>query len=101
MEQIDQLESRIEELQEEIRRSRRLIVAGRVCAFAGSAWLAGLMLGLLSFTPVQMIVGVSLGLGGLVLMGSSKASTDQLEHSLKRTQGERNAAIDALELVQR
>jgi hypothetical protein len=33
-------------------------------------------------------------------MGSSVGSTKQLELSLKQTEDERNAAIDALELVQ-
>jgi hypothetical protein len=33
-------------------------------------------------------------------MGSSKASTEELELSLKRTEAARSAAIDALELVE-
>jgi hypothetical protein len=35
-----------------------------------------------------------------VLMGSSRSSTEELERALKRTEAERMAAIDALELVQ-
>jgi len=101
VEQIDRLESQIDELREAIRRSRRLGAAGRVCAIIGPGLLVCLMLGLPSYTPVRMIAGVTLALGGLVLMGSSKASTEQLELLLKRMEGERNAAIDALELVQR
>ena len=46
-----------------------------------------------------MIVGIAVGLGGLVLMGSSVGSTEQLERSLKQTEDERNAAIDSMELV--
>jgi hypothetical protein len=38
-EQIEQLEAQIDELREAIRRSRRLVVAGRACAFAGAALL--------------------------------------------------------------
>ncbi len=57
------------------------------------------MLGLMNFTPVRMIVGIALAIGGVVLVGSSRASTEQLILSLKRTEGERSAAIDALELV--
>ena len=49
---------------------------------------------------MRMIVGITLGLGGLVLMGSSVGSTKQLEHSLKQAEDERIAAIDALALVQ-
>jgi len=98
--EIERLEAQIGELREAIQRSRRLAAVGRICAFAGPAWLASLILGLSIFTPIRMIVGISLGLGGLVLMGSSVGSTRQLELSLKRTEDERNAAIDALQLVQ-
>lgn len=99
-EQIEQLEIRIEELREAIQRSRKLIMAGRLCAVAGPALLVCLVFGAVNFTPVRMVVGITLALGGMVLMGSSKTSTEQLEQSLKRTEEERNAAIDALELVQ-
>jgi hypothetical protein len=98
--EIERLEAEIDELREAIQRSRRLVVAGRACAFAGAALLVSLTLGLATFTPVRMIVGIILGLGGLVLMGSSVGSTKQLELSLKRAEDERNAAIDALEFVQ-
>jgi predicted phage tail protein len=100
VDEIERLENAIEELQDAIRRSRRLILAGRWCAVVGLALLAFLILGLLDFTSILAIAGVALALGGLVLMGSSKASTDELERSLKRTEGERRAAIDALELVE-
>ena len=58
------------------------------------------MLGLLDFTPVRMILGIALAIGGVVLMGSSRASTEQLMLSLRRTEAARSAAIDALDLVQ-
>jgi hypothetical protein len=98
-EQIERLEAQIDELREAIRRSRRLVIVGRACAFAGPAWLISLALGLATVTPVRLIVGIAVGLGGLVLMGSSVGSTKQLELSLKQTEDERNAAIDALEFV--
>jgi hypothetical protein len=58
-----------------------------------------LVLGLATVTPVRMIGGIAVGLGGLVLMGSSVGSTKQLELSLKQRENERNAAIDDLEFV--
>jgi hypothetical protein len=100
LDQIERLEIQIEELREAIQRSRRYIIAGRAGAVIGPALLACLMVGLLNFTPVRMIVGIALGIGGVVLMGSSRSSTEQLELALKRTEAERIAAIDALELVQ-
>jgi hypothetical protein len=97
---IERLEAQIDELRDSIQRSRRLVMVGRLCAFAGAALLVALIVGLAFFTPMRMIIGISLGLGGLVLMGSSVGSTKQLEHSLKQAEGDRNAAIDALKLVQ-
>ena len=100
VEQIEKLEIRIEELREAIERSRRLMLAGQACAVVGPAMFVCFMLGLIDFTPVRMIVGIALAIGGMVLTGSSRASTEQLMLSLKRTEEERSAAIDALELVQ-
>jgi fatty acid desaturase len=98
-EQIERLEARIDELRDAIWRSRRLVIAGRVCAFAGAALFICLLLGLVTAMPVWLIVATAVGLGGLVLMGSSVGSTRQLALSLKQTEKERNAAIDALEFV--
>jgi hypothetical protein len=100
VEQIEQLELRIAELQEKIGRSRRLILIGRVCTVLGPVLLLTLLFGLLSFTPVEMVIGITLGIGGIVLMGSSKATKKDLEYSLKKIEEKRSAAIDALELVQ-
>ncbi|MBV9290432.1 MAG: hypothetical protein JO288_21885 [Hyphomicrobiales bacterium] len=99
-ERIEDLEARIEDLGEAIARSRRLGRAGRAAAIAGPALLVCLVFGVLDLTPVRMIAAIALGLGGLVLMGSSRASTDQLEQSLRRAESERRAAIDALDLIE-
>jgi fatty acid desaturase len=98
-EQIERIEAAIEELREAIRRSRRLVLVGRACAFAGAALFICAVIGLAPALPVWMIAGVAMGIGGLVLMGSSVGSTKQLELSLKRAETARNAAIDALEFV--
>ena len=83
MEEIERLEIRIEELREAIGRSRRLMLAGRAAAVVGPALLVCIMLGALDFTPVRMIVAFALAIGGIVLSGSSRASTEQLERSLR------------------
>jgi hypothetical protein len=98
-EHIERLEAQIDELREAIRHSRRFVVGGRACALVGAALLIYGMIGLPPVTPAQMIAGMAVGLGGLVLMGSSVGTTEQLELSLKQTEDERNAAIDSMELV--
>jgi hypothetical protein len=99
-EQIEQLETRIDELRDSIQRSRRLVTAGRACVGVGLALLLGLLVGLLGFTPARMVAAIVLAVGGFVLSGSSRSSTDELERTLKRTEQERSAAIDALDLVE-
>jgi hypothetical protein len=63
LEQIEQLELRIEELREAIQRSQRLILAVRACAIIGPTLLVCLLLGLLRFTPSEMIIGIALVAG--------------------------------------
>jgi hypothetical protein len=100
MDEIERLELRIEELREAIERSRRLRFAGRASAVIGPALLAGFALGLVAYTPTRMIVALALAIGGVVLTGSSRSSTEELERFLKQAEAERMAAIDALDLVQ-
>ena len=100
VEEIDELETRIAELRDSIRRSRRLMLAGRAAAVTGPVLLVCLLLGLVDFTPVRMIVALALAIGGVVLSGSSRSSTELLERSLSRLEAERSAAIDGAELVQ-
>ena len=97
---IEELEARIADLRDSIRRSRRLMLVGRVCAGIGPTLLVAFLLGLADFTPVRMIVAIALAIGGVVLSGSSRSSTEELERSLRRAEAERNAALAGAEFVQ-
>jgi hypothetical protein len=99
MDEIERLELQIDELREAIERSGRYALAGQGAAVAGPALLIGFVLGLVAFTPARMILALALAIGGLVLMGSSRATTEELRRLLQRAEAERNAAIDALNLV--
>ena len=98
-EEIEELELRIEELQESIARSRRLMKAGGAAAIAGPVLLLAIVLGGFAYSPARALFALALLIGGLVLTGSSKSSTEHLERSLQRAERERNAAIDALPLA--
>jgi hypothetical protein len=98
-ERIEELELRIDELHDAIARSRRLMAAGRAAAVLGPLVLLALVLGFIAFTPARVLVALALLIGGVVLAGSSKSSTGELERSLTRAEKERNAAIDALGLL--
>ncbi len=98
-EDVEELEFRIDELQDAIARSRRLMTAGRAGAGVGVVLLLVLMIGVFAFAPARVVFALALMIGGIVFAGSSKSSTEQLERSLARAERERNAAIDALALV--
>jgi hypothetical protein len=100
MDEIERLELRIEELREAIARSRRLRLVGQASAVIGPALIVGFVFGLVAYSPTRMIVALALAMGGLVLMGSSRSSTEELERALKQAEAERMTAIDALDLVQ-
>jgi hypothetical protein len=100
MDEIERLEIRIEELGERIARSRRLRLVGLASAVIGPALIVAFVLGLVDYTPARVLVAFALAIGGMVLMGSSRSSTEELERALKQAEAERMAAIDALELVQ-
>ena len=100
MEEIEELERRIEELRGRIERSRKLGLVGRAAAVAGPALIVCLVVGVVTFTPAAAVVAIALAIGGLVLSGSSRASTEVLERSLERADAERREAIDALDLVE-
>jgi hypothetical protein len=99
MDEIERLERRIEELSGAIERSRTLRLAGRASAIAGPALLAGFAIGLVAYTPARMVAALALAIGGVVLTGSSRASTEELERALRKAEADRIAAIDALDLV--
>ena len=99
MDAIERLERRIEDLREAIERSRRYMFAGRAATIGGPLLLAAILFGLVSFTPALTILGLALGIGGMVLTGSSRATTLELERALTEAEAERNAAIDGLDFV--
>ena len=100
MDEIERLELRIEELRDKIARSRRLRFVGQASAVIGPALIVGFVLGLVAYSPTRVLVALALAMGGMVLMGSSRSSTEELERALRQAEAERMAAIDALDLVQ-
>jgi hypothetical protein len=99
VEDIERLELRIETLEDSIARSRRLMLVGRVGVVVGPLLLVALTFGLIVFTPARVLLALALLIGGVVLTGSSKSSTDELEGSLASAQAQRNEAIDTLGLA--
>ncbi|MDB5546128.1 MAG: hypothetical protein JWO64_3277 [Hyphomicrobiales bacterium] len=96
--QIERLEIQIEELAGSIRQSQKLILIGRLSAAAGVLALVVFALSSTSLSLAWLMTAVALALGGLVLTGASKSSTDELQRALTKAQMDRTTAIDALNL---
>ena len=99
MDEIERLELQIEELRDGIERSRRFALAGRASVVAGPALLVAILIGLVAFTPARVVIALALAIGGMVLSGSSRATTEELRRALSRVEAARNAAIDSLEFA--
>jgi hypothetical protein len=99
MDEIERLELQIENLRDAIERSRRFALAGRASVVAGPALLVAILLGVVAFTPARTVFALALAIGGMVLSGSSRATTEELRRALSRVEVARNAAIDRLELL--
>ena len=82
MDEIERLELQIEELRDAIERSRRFALAGRASVVAGPALLVAILLGLVAFTPARIVIALALAIGGMVLSGSSRATTEELRRAL-------------------
>ena len=98
--EIERLDIRIAELRDSVRRSRRLILAGRATVVFGLVLLVGLLIGVVGFAPARMVVAIALAIGGVVLTGSSRSSTEELERALRLIEAERRAAIEGAKFVQ-
>jgi hypothetical protein len=98
--QIERLEVQIDELTGSIRQSQKLMLVGQMSAALGVLALAVFLLSSTSLSLAWFMTSVALALGGFVLMGASKSTTDELQRTLMKTQLDRTKAIDALNLKQ-
>lgn len=98
-EHIDRLEFQIEELRISIARSRKLSAVGRFSALAGVLLLTSWLVGIAALSVAWMLMAIALTLGGVVLAGASKGSTEELQKALVSVQQLRTEAIDVLALT--
>ncbi len=96
--QIERLEVQIDELTGSIRQSQKLMLGGQMSAALGVLALAVFLVSSISLSLAWFMTSVALVLGGFVLMGASKSTTDELQRALMKTQMDRTKAIDALNL---
>jgi hypothetical protein len=96
-EQISELEAQIEELAGALERCRKTALASKTAIACGGLLLAATVLGIVAFNPMTMVAAVAALLGGVVVFGSNKATSEQFAESLKNAEAMRAVLIGRLE----
>jgi hypothetical protein len=96
--EIERLEERIDELAARIESCRKVAAAARVAIAVGGALLLALIVGLIAFDPLVMTAAIVALLGGIVLLGSNRSTTNEAKAELAAAEADRTALIGAIEL---
>ncbi len=98
IDEIAQIEARLEDLGEVAERCRKIILASKVAISAGAGLLLVMMLGLLGFNPVAAIGAIAAVLGGIVSFGSNVSTLQQTMAAMAAAEGLRSRLIDGIDL---
>ena len=96
---IADIETRIEELQDQLRGATKSIALSRIALWGGLALLALVFGGYILSNRIEIgVAAFSAALGGIVVGGSSRSTARQLADMITGLETERREAIDALDL---
>ena len=77
--QIAQLETRIEALNEAIERCRKISMGSKLAIAGGAIWFGLMLVLIVPFNPTGFVAALSAVLGGIVLLGSNETTWLQNE----------------------
>jgi hypothetical protein len=97
-EQIARLEARIEDLADTIEGCRKIILVSRLAIGAGAMAIVAMLLGAVAPTLGWLSGTTAALLGGIVLLGSNRSTSDQALAKMREAEAARTALIDRLEL---
>ena len=95
---IEKLEARIEALAEKATSCAKIALIARAAAIIGGLWALALFTGVLFFDPVQMVASITLGLGGIVAMGSNASTLEETNAAIAEAEAERASLIGKMSL---
>jgi len=95
---IEKLEARIEALAEKAASCAKIALIARAAAVIGAVWALALFAGALFFDPVQMVASITLGLGGIVAMGSNASTLEETRAAIAEAEAERASLIGKMSL---
>jgi hypothetical protein len=97
--QIARLEAQIEALAETVEGCRKIMLAARAAIAVGALLILAMILGLVR-PELASLAGATVALlGGIVLLGSNRSTSDQALAKVKQAEAARAALIDRLELL--
>ena len=98
-EQIARLESEIETLSESAARCRKIALGARIAIGAGGVVFAAMLLGLIETSPLWLMIGAICAMGGIVLYGSNRTTTEQIATRIANAERLRAQLIGDMELM--
>lgn len=96
--QISQLEAQIEALAETIEGCRKFAVMARLAIAAGAILMLAMLVGAIRPDLAALSGATAALLGGIVLLGSNRSTSEQALAKMKKAEAARADLIDRLEL---
>jgi hypothetical protein len=97
-EQIVRLEAQIEELAAAIESCRKIILISRAAVVLGGLLIVAMLVGAVGFDSLVLIVAITAVLGGIVLFGSNKSTSEQAKTALRAAEARRAELISGIDL---
>jgi hypothetical protein len=98
VDEMSQIEARIEELAALAERCRKVIVVSRAAIAGGAALLLVMMLGLFGSSQVAAIGSIAVVLGGIVSLGSNVSTLRQTTDAISAAEALRSELIGGIDL---
>jgi hypothetical protein len=98
-EQVERLESKIEELTESSARCHKIAVAARIAIGAGAVLFAAILLRLIYAEALPLIIAAIFAIGGIVLYGSNQTTANQIAARIAEAERLRAELISEMELT--
>ena len=98
IDEISQIEARLEELAEVSERCRKIILVSKAAIAGGAAMLLVMMLGLSGSSPAAALGSIAVVLGGIVSLGSNVSTLRQTMEAMSAAEALRSDLISRIEL---